>query len=246
VTGEVKAPFPHDQVIELDGKPATNRSWEMPPFSMTVKAFCATCNNGWMSELEEAAKGLILAWFRGWGATWHRRQQRELATWVLLKAIVLDQTHPASPVVPPEIAAYLYTHKTPPDRLWVWLTACDPDLVAFYSFQGVEITSSDSEAPPEEPTVYVVTFTIGPLVFQLGGTILQGFNYLDDVVYPQLESVRLWPYTTGRVAFSPRRLMSQRSLEIFATAIFDDLQKRVPDTDRIEPVRGPREEDAKT
>jgi hypothetical protein len=35
--------------------------------------------------------------------------------------------------------------------------------------------------------------------------------------------------------------MSQRSLEIFATAIFDDLQERVGPGERIEPVRAPRD-----
>lgn len=212
----------------------------MPPFAMTVKAFCATCNNGWMSQLEDKAKDLILGWFRGWGATWHRRQQRELATWALLKAIVLDQTHPDSPVIPPNFASYLYEREQPPEQVWVWLTACDPELVAFYSFQGVQITAKDATESPDEPTVFIVTFTIGPLVFQLGGTVLEGFDYFQGIAYPQLESVRLWPYAEGRAAFSPRRLMSRRSLEIFATAIFDDLQKRVDPVDRIEPVRGPR------
>jgi hypothetical protein len=120
----------------------------------------------------------------------------------------------------------------------VWLTACDPELVALYSFQGVEITARDVAGPPGEPTVFIVTFTIGPLVFQLGGTLIEGFDYFDDIAYPQLELVRLWPYSQGRITFAPRRLMSQRSLEIFATAIFDDLQKRVDPQDRIVPVRG--------
>jgi hypothetical protein len=237
-TGEIGVPFPHDQQTEVDGESERYKEWEAPPFSLTVRAFCAPCNNGWMSELEDRAKNLILPFFDSWGRSWHRRQQRDLATWALLRAIVLDQTHPESAAIPPRVVEHLYRERRPPEELKIWLAACNPELVALYSYQGIEFSRADATEPPGESTVHIVTFTMGPLVFHLGGTVLDDFTYFDDIVFPQLDVVRLWPYSRGQLEFAPRRIMSGRTLEVFATAIYDDLQDHVPPGDRIDPVRG--------
>lgn len=237
LSGEVKMAFPHELVAEAEGETSEKRNWNQPPFSLTVKRFCANCNNGWMSGLESAAERLLSPLLERGGRFFHRREQRELASWALLKAIVLDQTH-ADQAIPDWFIERLFEDKQPPEQVAVWTTVWTADLPAIYSYQGAAVAPGDAMSPQEEPNVFSVTFTLGPLVFQVAGSLVDGLGF-DDIVYPQLDICRLWPYKTGQIDFAPRKVMTRKTLELFATAIFDDLQKEFPPGDRIEPVRGP-------
>jgi len=62
--------------IGLDSEPSIHhagplnrlpREWSAKPFKTTVKMVCATCNNGWLSELEGSAKPVIAPLIRGEG-----------------------------------------------------------------------------------------------------------------------------------------------------------------------------------
>jgi hypothetical protein len=75
----------------------------------------------------------------------------------------------------------------------------------------------------EDPTVYVVTFT-GPVVLQLAGTSLPDLTF-DDVVYPQLDAARIWP-ASASVVQRQRNVMTHKTLRVFTTAIYDDLNRR--------------------
>jgi hypothetical protein len=57
------------------------------------------CNNGWMSQLEEDAKQIILAMLSQEPIILGVREQEKIARWAKLKVIVLDQSAPRDAVV---------------------------------------------------------------------------------------------------------------------------------------------------
>src|SRR4051794_130046 len=91
---QIAIPFPHHIEEEVDGTPTRDISFEHPPYDQQVRAVCATCNNGWMSHVEETAKPILEPLLEWRGRVLHRRLQRELATWALMKAAVFDGLHP--------------------------------------------------------------------------------------------------------------------------------------------------------
>jgi len=219
------APFPHRLKQEIDGTASRDVSFEHPPFDQQVRAVCASCNNGWMAQVEGRAKLLLEPLLGFSGRSLHRRQQRELATWALMKAIVFDQLHPGEQAVLAEHRQTLFDDRQPPrEGLWIWLATYNAEQVAHYAYQGLKLTPPGITEEPEDPTVYTVTFTVGPVAVQLAGTNVDGLSF-DDIVFPQLDAVRIWP-SLGNVSYDQRVVMTTRTLEVFSTAIYDDLGKR--------------------
>jgi hypothetical protein len=217
--------YPHDVSEEVDGASVNEREWNQPPFSLTVRAVCGSCNSGWMSTIETQAKPLLERLLQYQGRRLHRREQRILASWALLKAIVMDQTHADRQIVFDSHRQYLFEHhEPPPKRLWIWLAAYNAELVYHYAYQGLLLAPIGSDEKPSKPTAYIVTFTAGPLAVQLAGSELENLSF-DDVVYPQLDVAGIWP-SSPSVEYAQRTLMTTRTLRAFSEALHADIDRR--------------------
>ena len=222
----IKDGFAHRHQTEVNGIETRDIAFETPPLTLVVKSVCGPCNNGWMSEMEAAAKPILEPLLRFSGRRLHRREQRTLANWALLKAIVLDETHPDSRAILPEHADYLYRHHTLPDSgCWAWMATYNVEQeLVHYAYQGLQLTEPDSTQQPEFPTAYVVTLSAGPVVFQIAGTSLPDLSW-EGVVFPQIDAVTLWP-TSSSVEYRQRVAMNTSTLKVFSTTLYDYLLQR--------------------
>ena len=180
---QIQQPFDFRIEQERGGVETRDVSFRAPPFTQQVRAVCAVCNNGWMSTIEEAAKPILQPLIRARGRRLHRREQRTLATWALLKACVFDQLHPQEPAVPTAHSQHLYAHREPrSDGLWIRLATYEARELGHYAYQGIRL-AREGEPEPAEATVYFVTFTVGALVLQLTGSLIPEWSF-EDVPYP--------------------------------------------------------------
>jgi hypothetical protein len=74
---------------------------------------CVTCNRGWMSNLEEAAKKLIPGLLEGRSKFLAPFDQFVFATWIVKTALVYDATYPQR-MVPEEVSRELFLAGHPP------------------------------------------------------------------------------------------------------------------------------------
>ena len=64
------------------------RQWSSTPFRTTVKMVCAACNNGWLSELEGAAKPVLTPLIRGESRRLPDDDQALIAEWTCKTALI--------------------------------------------------------------------------------------------------------------------------------------------------------------
>ena len=113
VTKETKA--------AVKGRSGTTR-WESNKSNRhTVKCVCTSCNNGWMSEIEKAAKPTLTYMIRGESITLDTAQQEAVARWACLKTMIGAYAWGVNPI-PDDWLEYFYREHLPPDG-WVILTA---------------------------------------------------------------------------------------------------------------------------
>jgi hypothetical protein len=74
------------------------QAFRQPFLSATVKAFCDECNNGWMSELEAAAKPIVGPMVVDEVTALDADAQRIVANWITVKGLVAAQTNASGPV----------------------------------------------------------------------------------------------------------------------------------------------------
>jgi hypothetical protein len=105
--------------------------------SFKLKKVCAACNNGWMSELENAAKPLILEVIRDNRAldSFSEEERRILARWAGKTAIIESHSIGAECPVNGE---YLKRIRTNPDGVpgRFAVVACRTELIGFGHFQA--------------------------------------------------------------------------------------------------------------
>ena len=109
-----------DRVIGQEIKlPGQVRDWQ-------VKCVCGgrhhTCNNGWMREIENRARPVLIPLIEGDEHRLYPPQQKIIATWAILKAIVGEYGGRHVVNVHHKQRKYLKTHSLPPKNGWgVWI-----------------------------------------------------------------------------------------------------------------------------
>lgn len=91
---------------------AGRERWEQPFLEAQVRAPCRPCNQGWMSDIEKAAKPLVGPMIRGTRMLLDASAQQKVATWAVLKAMVVTRTSPKQESVPVEHFREFFRTKT--------------------------------------------------------------------------------------------------------------------------------------
>ena len=200
----------HTGLLELHGEVTELFSYDAQPYKATANVVCAGCNNGWMSRSEEGAKGYLVGMVEGRGRELHAGGLAELARWALLKAIIFDHAAPrGARTMNPELSAYLHRSGEPPRTgCSIWLAAYGGDLPGFTAMTSLAV-GTDEEPYTGERNVWVRTFSVGPVVFQVFSTSVSALANHDpgwQVLEDPPPVIQIWP-SAGSV-----RWLSQPSL----------------------------------
>jgi hypothetical protein len=198
-------------------------------FDHRVKVVCAGCNNGWMSRLEKENQPFLEAALNGRGRVLHRDGQRALAAWAFKTVLVINRglfrAHRTG--LPPAHAHHLLSRGEPPSDVGIWLTAFTADEPAYVMSTGLALSGPGERVTDEDsPNFSIVTFTFGPLVFQVAGAVDPSAIGIvpAEINFPWAMIHRLWPYR-GSFTWTPTPALDNRSLDAFANRIREELQR---------------------
>jgi hypothetical protein len=69
-------------------------------FQQTMNVVCADCNHGWMSDIENQAKPILIKMLKNKSLTLDKKKQQIIATWAMKTILVLNHNNPAPPEKP--------------------------------------------------------------------------------------------------------------------------------------------------
>ena len=203
----------------LYGNKAIN--WESSSFDITAKVVCATCNNGWMSQLENdearpAMQDMILS---DNPVSLSPKRVQSIARFAFKTAVILNHcdSH-RNPFFTSFARRRFATTLEIPDGVQVWLAA----------FKGRSLGDSTlksryAESYPDAMNrfeMFTLTFSVGYLVFQLLATKwsdplwagrLSSPTYTQDRASYRI-SIPIWPHGRGTVSWPPPRLLTMKSI----------------------------------
>ena len=165
--------------IGLDPEPSIHQSgplnrlphqWSAKPFTTTVRMVCAKCNNGWLSELEGAAKPIIAPLIRGEARCLPYEDQALIAAWTCKTALVSllmssDEARAGGYGVPPPEYTALYAQRDrmeplPFSQYWIGSHTGDRRTSSIWVTPFV-IEVIGASSPPDIPSGYAMTLTPG-------------------------------------------------------------------------------------
>lgn len=185
-------------------------SWQVVDDGITVRFVCGTCNNGWMSETENAAKPIIERLLKDGTETIDRVQQEQLAVWAIKSAMVFEALRSEKPMFYLSSERHtLRESRLLPRRTTIWIAKCVNQPNAYSSALDL---SGTVEETAQRVEAYVTTMAFGSLAIQvLSGRMPDGVPTTatitaelrpgpwDDVV------LRIWPIAAGAIEW-PRQM----------------------------------------
>lgn len=94
----------------IAGSDGYSRDWKAPVFSATLKDVCQVCNSGWMSDVEELSKELVLPMLRDERVNLKKEEQLCLAIWGYMKVLTLERVNVRTRVLPVAPFRALHAH----------------------------------------------------------------------------------------------------------------------------------------
>jgi hypothetical protein len=182
----------------------SSSDWSAPALNLTARCACADCNNGWMSDLEEAAKPHLTPMIHGRATSLSRDVQTTLALWLVKTVAVCEQAVPGEQDVMPDTwHRAMFETRRPPVGAWVWLARYaggefrpGATRTAQWYIHPLRLESSSGSA-----TGLSMVLSLGELVFQFMGV------FRDDADAVVLEKhdpfLRLWPKPIYRAPWPP-------------------------------------------
>lgn len=185
--------------------------------NMTVKAVCRTCNNEWMSRIEERSKELLTRLMTSQIFVLGVRDQELLATWLSLKTVVHDSRE--TNAVPQRHRSFIFKNGRPPDEDWqifIGRTHSDPGKVALFQFacrRSWEGINAEGYPPTlnTQSTLMVAGGLVGFCVSSPGGTAKL------ELTNPAL--TRIWPLGDKPIQWPPLLFLNPWSLDRLGTVL---------------------------
>ena len=199
-----------------------HQEWESGLLDATVRMFCDTCNNGWMADIEGAAKDLVGPMVQGVAATLDAYAQRMVANWAVLKGLVASQTSKDQQPIPDDhFRRVCAVQGAPANTALVWIGQrqdlahpARPGRGKLFDSHFMPVTDVERLGPvPADLTRYISEGGV------LNGTIFQVGHFFALVlqhdwpglrVRPRLGTdaehalVQVWPAVGGDVRWPPR------------------------------------------
>lgn len=227
VSRELQRLHPHDYVwavdIDLNESEIIRHVGKKVGSPSTVKlpVVCEPCNNGWMSDIENATQIFMLASLGGVPIEITSEQQHTLATWGTLKALTYDLKQPNyTPVVSSQDLQLFYAERKPPTQFKMWLGhySGHTDHLAFVLREATAAVEDYDGFRAGTPHAQILNLVFGDLVVQSIFVGVEGRRV--PSAYGRLpvdpSAVRVWPPTAEPIHWPPTVQLTSKGFETFA------------------------------
>jgi hypothetical protein len=205
-----------------------SRSRQGHVYSETFKVVCRRCNNGWMGDIEAAAKPVLIPLVCGQRTSLFKNARRTLAKWVTLKAMVIDSAHATDAVISESERDAFFRNRTIPAtfRIWIFHHNCQK---WYGGLQHIPLRAIDhSQNRKFAPGNNLETTTIG-----FGHLLVYIFNSLHSHINfnpgAKRRSLRLWPLRSDAIAWPPM-MLSDAEVDRVGNAIKEFILATMIDT----------------
>jgi hypothetical protein len=180
------------------GVPA--REWDSDGPDLKTNSVCERCNNGWLSDLETTASGLVGPLVLGDPTTLDAAGQRTIATWGYKTALLMQMLRPeGSRVVPTARFEELHGLGRPPSDARIWLAHRRGGNVMQETFSAIRITGGGVRVPG-----FFSVLAFGRMIILVAARLAPGPERMriGSDVDPQI-TVQIWPGSVRGATWPP-------------------------------------------
>lgn len=192
-----------------------------PLHTKKVRSVCSVCNNGWMSEIESAAKPSLLRALASDTFTFSPEETRCLATWAVLKAIVAEHAS-EDPLTPLEDRVALKTDRMIPPYFQVFLAKHKSSTLTAYKRHSATLSLTIKGPQPPLPkgitrNTQATTLLVGPLCFYITAVRVSNLNPL--ILAPKRPMHQIHPSTKSDLDLASTTALNDIDIYLISEAV---------------------------
>jgi len=166
-------------------------------FTKKMKVVCGQCNNGWMSQLDEAAKPLLTPIIKGEAVTLDAAGLEIIARWATLKAIVSEHDAGSTFVTPIEDRKAFMGGGPIPAYFNIYLLShkCASRIGYVRTSQVVALSPHGPQPPLDgrSKNTQQISVIFGSAMLHINAARVDGFRIEDRLHMPKVVERRIWP-----------------------------------------------------
>jgi hypothetical protein len=196
------------------------------PHVTKLRVVCKTCNNGWMSRLQEEAKPILVPMLTGQTTVLPQIRQRIIARWVAMSVATGEYFNPDLAAVSQAERDFLRLKRRAPSTWRIWVGHYKrEDWVGLWVHHSIPISDKkhviqffDDGRP--RPNTQATTFVVGQIYFTVISSAIVGipgqYEFADRARRRLFE---IWPYR-GKPLQWPLPLLSDEEADGISGAFF--------------------------
>jgi hypothetical protein len=214
--------------LDIDGG-SPKFAYSARDMDFKAKIVCMSCNNGWMSGIEDRVIPILTPLLNGEARELTSTEQRSVALWACKTAMVFAHAGGILPAGLKESCRWIYKHLTPSPGSHCWLgrfADVDTDLdLRTYKFHTVPIEMTRPSQPDVRHSALVWTAGIGQLAV-INLTMPTGLGRSDVTVggVPAEWLHPVWPNDDNNITWPPPLTLSEEHLRAISRN-FESRQK---------------------
>lgn len=167
-------------------------------YTKKLKVVCQSCNNEWMSQLDEAAKPHLTPIIKGHAITLDTPSLETVARWATLKAIVSEHDSGGSNFVTPieDRKAFMANGTIPPYFNIYLLSHQSPSRIGYVRTSHAVSLTPDGPQPPlngRSKNTQQISVILGSAMLHINAANVDGFRIEDRLNMPKVVERRIWP-----------------------------------------------------
>jgi hypothetical protein len=164
-------------------------------FTKKLRVVCKTCNNGWMSRLENDTKPILLTLIQGEPTLLDREQQTLLAQWIVLKVMITEWSRPLEAFIPKEDRRAFMDNLTIPPYLEMWVITNDSEKWKGTFLRQTALLAFPGPRPPGRRNSPTVAIGFGRLFIFVMMTLAAGMKLSERIGIHAIVP-KLFPYAS--------------------------------------------------
>jgi hypothetical protein len=201
-------------------KPISNKTTKRPGHLSTLKvrAVCEGCNNGWMSQLEDAAKPILERMLRRERFILNEHNQTTLARWITVKTVVGEYAEEGLAVTPETDRHRIRIEGKIPDYYSIYLGHYAEDKENAWMRTSMTIAASKDGPSPSLNGLYgntqSVAFLCGSVFLYVLAIRADGLDVNEFIKFSKLN--KIFPAGSPIVEWPPENSVTKRDMGVVA------------------------------
>lgn len=188
-----------------------------------LRVVCKSCNNGWMSQLEERVKPILVAILENKSITIKKDDLLFLSKWVAMKVIVAEQSEDGTQVTPDSDRDEFFQSGKIPDYFRVYIGLQETEHTSGYLRHSLTFSITKDGPTPSldglQRNTQTVSFIIGPLFIFVVAARVDNFELVQAF---NLETMQcIWPKENNELNWPLVKKLNQAEMSNVAYALDD-------------------------